>query len=86
MKKDIHPKWFETTVTCACGSVYHTHATKPQLRVEVCANCHPFYTGQQRMVDAGGQVDRFMRKLARVEQIQGRSEQKEASTVTQATQ
>ncbi len=86
MKKDIHPKWFEATIVCACGNVYQTHATKPQLRVEVCSNCHPFYTGQQRLLDTGGQVDRFMRKMARAEQLQGLSEQKAAPLAAQANE
>jgi len=63
MKTNIHPKYEETTVTCACGNTFTTRSTRQNLRVDVCANCHPFYTGEQRMVDTAGQVDRFMRKL-----------------------
>lgn len=63
MKPNIHPKWIEAKVHCACGNEFMTHSTKPELRVELCSNCHPFYTGQQRIVDTGGQVERFMRRM-----------------------
>lgn len=63
MKENIHPKWFEATVSCVCGNSFTTHSTKPALKVELCSNCHPFYTGQQRIVDTAGQVERFMRRL-----------------------
>ena len=63
MKPNIHPKWVEATVHCACGNEFQTHSTVPQLRVELCSNCHPFYTGTQRIVDTGGQVERFMRRM-----------------------
>ncbi|HUE76199.1 MAG TPA: 50S ribosomal protein L31, partial [Chloroflexota bacterium] len=49
MKDKIHPTWFETTVTCVCGNVFNTHSTRQGLKVELCSNCHPFYTGQQRI-------------------------------------
>ncbi len=63
MKAGIHPKYEETTVTCACGNTFTTRSTRQNLRVDVCSNCHPFYSGEQRMVDTAGQVDRFMRRL-----------------------
>ena len=63
MKTGIHPKYDETTVTCACGNTFTTRSTRQNLRVDVCSNCHPFYTGEQRIVDTAGQVDRFMRRL-----------------------
>lgn len=63
MKKEIHPKYFRTTVTCACGNSFETGSTKENLRVEVCSKCHPFYTGnRQRLVETGGRVDRFKKK------------------------
>ncbi len=65
MKKGIHPKLVESTVTCACGNTFTTHSVKPQLKVEVCSSCHPFYTGTMRMLDTGGQVERFMRRLGK---------------------
>lgn len=68
MKKNIHPKWMTATVVCACGNTFQTGATQPNLRVEVCSKCHPFFTGQQRIVDTAGQVERFMRRAAKATQ------------------
>lgn len=65
MKEKIHPQYQQTTVTCACGAVYNVGSTKPNLKVEICSKCHPFYTGQQRIVDTGGRVDRFRRKYGK---------------------
>ncbi|MBI2954688.1 MAG: 50S ribosomal protein L31 [Chloroflexi bacterium] len=65
MKKAIHPKLVESTVVCACGNSFTTRSTKPMLKVEICSNCHPFFTGTQRIVDTAGQVERFMRRLSR---------------------
>lgn len=63
MKEGIHPKYEKTTITCACGNVIETKATKNDVRVEICSACHPFYTGsRQRMVDKGGRVERFKKK------------------------
>ena len=63
MKKGIHPDYVESTVTCSCGNTFTTRATKAQLRVELCNECHPFYTGQQKFVDTGGRVQRFAEKF-----------------------
>jgi large subunit ribosomal protein L31 len=65
MKDKIHPAFNRATVTCACGNTFETFSTKDKLKVDLCSNCHPFYTGKQRLVDTGGQVDRFMRRLAK---------------------
>ncbi len=62
MKAKIHPQYVEATVHCACGNTWQTRATKPQLRVEVCSRCHPFFTGEQRIVDTAGRVERFKRR------------------------
>lgn len=62
MQKEIHPELKDTTVTCACGEVYHTKSTKENIRVEVCSSCHPFYTGKQRKASTGGRVERFNKK------------------------
>ncbi len=62
MKKGIHPEYYETTVTCACGEVIHIHSTKKNIRVEICSKCHPFYTGKQKFIDSAGRVDRFKKK------------------------
>jgi large subunit ribosomal protein L31 len=64
MKKDIHPTYFpEATVICACGNSWTTGATQEVVRTDVCSACHPFFTGEQRIVDTAGQVERFMRRL-----------------------
>ncbi|HLU08569.1 MAG TPA: 50S ribosomal protein L31 [Oceanobacillus sp.] len=66
MKEGIHPTWYpEAVVTCACGNTWTTGATVPTIRTDICSNCHPFYTGEQRIVDTEGQVDRFMKRLQR---------------------
>ena len=63
MKEAIHPKYNVTTVRCACGNEFQTGSTKENIRVEICSNCHPFYTGKQKLVDTGGRVDRFNRRF-----------------------
>ncbi|MGQ9780480.1 MAG: 50S ribosomal protein L31 [Bacillota bacterium] len=63
MKKDIHPKYYQATAICACGETFQTGSTKKEIRVEVCSKCHPFFTGKQRIVDTGGQVDKFKKRL-----------------------
>ena len=65
MKKEIHPKYVETTITCACGNVIETHSTKESIRVEICSKCHPFFTGKQKLVDSAGRVERFQRKFGK---------------------
>ena len=65
MKADIHPDYVETTVTCSCGNTFKTHSTVPELRIELCNECHPFYTGKQKLVDTGGRVERFQRRAAK---------------------
>lgn len=62
MKKDIHPKYYETSIKCACGAVLETGSTKENLEVEICSQCHPFFTGDKKVVDTAGRVERF-RKL-----------------------
>src|ERR1044072_9236021 len=67
MKPDIHPEYVLATVTCSCGNTFQTRSTKPELHVEICSNCHPFYTGKQKLVDTGGRVERFQRRLEKAE-------------------
>ena len=62
MKKDIHPKYQEAIVRCACGETFTTGSTKPELKVEICSKCHPFYTGRQKLIDSGGRVDKFKKR------------------------
>lgn len=68
MKKDTHPKTFKATITCACGYESEALTTKGEnVHVEICGNCHPFYTGKQRFVDTAGRIDRFRKKYAKFE-------------------
>ncbi len=63
MKQDIQPKYYQAKVTCNCGNTFTVGSTKPEIKVEVCSKCHPFYTGSQKvLVDAGGRVDKFNKK------------------------
>ena len=62
MKKGIHPEYQKCTVTCACGNTFETGSTQKELRVEICSECHPFFTGKQKLVDTGGRVDRFKKR------------------------
>ncbi len=59
MKKDIHPEYVEAQITCACGNTFKTRSNKPEIRVELCSKCHPFFTGERRIVDTAGRVERF---------------------------
>jgi large subunit ribosomal protein L31 len=68
MKKDIHPKFQESKVRCACGNEFIAGSTKESIRVEICSKCHPFFTGKQKLVDTAGRVERFRRKYAKLEE------------------
>ena len=63
MKEGIHPNYRVTTVRCACGNEFQVGSTKENIRVEICSNCHPVYTGKQKLVDTGGRVDRFKKRF-----------------------
>ena len=65
VKPDIHPKYVNATVHCACGETWQTRSTKSEIRLEICSNCHPFFTGKQKLVDTAGRVERFNRKYGR---------------------
>lgn len=66
MKNGIHPEYKDATVTCACGETFVTKSTKGDMKVDICSKCHPFFTGKQKFVDAGGRLDRFKKRLAAV--------------------
>lgn len=63
MKQNLHPEYNEAVVKCACGETFTTRSTKSELRVDICSKCHPFFTGKQKLVDAGGRVDKFNKKF-----------------------
>jgi len=82
MKQDLHPQWYpEAQVICACGETWTVGATVPEIRTDICSKCHPYFTGEQRIVDTEGQVERFMRRLqAREEALEEESRRKAALT------
>jgi len=65
MREGIHPEYVVSRVTCSCGNSFVTRSTKPEIHVELCSACHPFYTGKQKLVDTGGRVERFQRRYAK---------------------
>jgi large subunit ribosomal protein L31 len=66
MKDEIHPKYFKTTATCACGATYEIGSTKENIRLDICSNCHPLFTGKLRLLDSEGRVEKFKKKYAKV--------------------
>ena len=78
MRNDIHPKYMEAQVHCACGNTFQTRATVDKINVEICSNCHPFYTGKQKFVDSEGRVERFQRKYAGKTPVLGKRKKKGA--------
>lgn len=66
MRKEIHPDYVDCTIKCACGSEIKTRATQPDIHVEICSNCHPFFTGKQKFVDSEGRVERFRKKFGKI--------------------
>lgn len=68
MKEGIHPKYVDATITCACGNVIKTRATMPEIKVDICSACHPFFTGKQKLVDTAGRVERFKKKYEKFSQ------------------
>ena len=70
MKPDIHPQYAVATVKCSCGNTFETRSTVGELRAELCSECHPFYTGKQKLVDTGGRVERFQRRYAKTQALQ----------------
>ena len=65
MKEAIHPKYFDVEARCACGATWKTRSTKPELHLEICSSCHPFFTGKQKLMDKAGRVDRFRKRYAK---------------------
>ena len=85
MKKDIHPEYVDCTVTCTCGNTFQTRSTKSEIRVDICNACHPFFTGQQKLIDSGGRVQRFANKFgAATEAVAAREAAKKAKAAAKA--
>ena len=76
MKAKIHPKYSQTSITCACGNVFEVGSTRKDIRVEICSACHPFFTGKQKLVDTAGRIERFRKKYAKFEASQKEQAQK----------
>jgi large subunit ribosomal protein L31 len=79
VKADIHPKYYDTVITCACGATYQTRSTKKTINVEICSACHPFFTGKQKLVDTAGRIDRFRRKYKQASGSTAKPAQKKKS-------
>jgi len=80
MKKDIHPKYYaEAKIICACGNIITTGSTKPEIKVEVCSACHPFYTVKKRLIDTTGQLDRFKKRFEKSEKIKAEAKKKQVA-------
>ena len=85
MRTEIHPEYAETSVTCSCGNTFVTRSTKPgSMHVELCNECHPFFTGRQKLVDTGGRVERFQRRYAGAE-VKSKKRQKAESAPAEET-
>ena len=82
MKEGIHPKYQEVVVRCACGSTFKTRSTKPELHLEICSACHPFFTGRQKLIDTEGRVERFNKKYG----VQTSEQRKTAARAKKATE
>ncbi|MFC1662896.1 50S ribosomal protein L31 [Patescibacteria group bacterium] len=86
MKKDTHPKYYsQAKITCACGNTFTTGSTVEEIHVEICSNCHPFYTGKQKLVDTAGRVDRFKRRLEKTAQSTRSKKSKKPSAAKTTT-
>lgn len=86
MKQAIHPQWFETNVSCACGNHFTVGGTKAEIRVEICSKCHPFFTGEMKFVDALGRVDKFQQKMEKAKEQAATQQAKKQKKQDQETQ
>ena len=84
MKPEIHPEFKETTISCACGTVFQTMAAKEDLKIEICSKCHPFYTGKRKILDTAGRVEKFMKKYNLVDESAEAEEAEVAETAEAA--
>lgn len=80
MKAKIHPGYVDATIRCACGNTWQTRSTKADVHVEICSNCHPFFTGQQRIVDTAGRVERFTKRMEKSQAVKAQAEGKGKKT------
>ena len=85
MREGIHPEYFDVKVRCACGATWKTRSTKKELRLEICSNCHPFFTGKQKLIDTEGRVERFMKKHGAQTVARLKERQKQLSKTSTST-
>ena len=85
MREGIHPEYFDVDVRCACGATWKTRSTKKELRLEICSNCHPFFTGRQKLIDTEGRVERFTKKYGTVTVKSRKQQQKSTRRQTSAS-
>jgi large subunit ribosomal protein L31 len=85
LKPAIHPKYFDVEARCACGATWKTRSTKPELHLEICSSCHPFFTGRQKLIDTEGRVERFTKKFGAQTSEQRKTAAKAAKAATVAT-
>ena len=85
MREGIHPEYFDVDVRCACGATWKTRSTKKELRLEICSNCHPFFTGKQKLIDTEGRVERFMKKHGAQTGARLKERQKQLSETSKST-
>ena len=85
MREGIHPEYFDVEVGCACGATWKTRSTKKELRLEICSNCHPFFTGKQKLIDTEGRVERFMKKHGAQTVARLKERQKQLSETSTST-
>jgi large subunit ribosomal protein L31 len=83
VKPGIHPKYYEVEVRCACGNTFKTHSTKQELHLEICNNCHPFFTGRQKLIDTEGRVERFTKRFG-AQSVEARKAATKATKATKA--
>ena len=69
MKQEGHPNYYDCAVTCSCGNTWTTKSTKKEMKLDICSACHPFYTGKQKLIDSGGRVDRFKKRMNKVQAV-----------------
>jgi large subunit ribosomal protein L31 len=85
VREGIHPEYFDVDVRCACGATWKTRSTKKELRLEICSNCHPFFTGKQKLIDTEGRVERFMKKHGAQTVARLKERQKQLSETSKST-
>ena len=73
MKENIHPNYVDTNISCACGAVYHTRSTRRDLKIGICSSCHQFFTGQQKLIDTAGRIEKFARRYGNVQSVRKRA-------------